>query len=216
VDLAQAAIGPGMAVYTRYAGVLDAEGNPVTVREALALINQVLDEALAEQEGDFDPDTRWALAWFEQFGFGEGRVRRGRNALQGQKHQRGRLVEAGILESRRGKVRLLKPEELPGDWDPVRDGRFTYWEAVHQLVRRLETGGERPPRTSWPSWEAEGTPPANWPTASTPFASARAGQGGPFLQRPGAELARDRPPEPGGEGPSANRAFLERGDKLWP
>lgn len=72
VDLAQAAIGPGMAVYTRYAGVLDAEGNPVTVREALALINQVLDEALAEQEGDFDPDTRWALAWFEQFGFGEG------------------------------------------------------------------------------------------------------------------------------------------------
>ncbi len=71
VDLA-AAIGPGMAVYTRYARVLDAEGKPVTVREALALINATLDEALAEQEGDFDADTRWALAWFEQHGFAEG------------------------------------------------------------------------------------------------------------------------------------------------
>ena len=66
VDLAQAAIGPGMAVYTRYAQVLDAAGKPLSVREALALINQTLDEALAEQEGDFDADTRWALAWFEQ------------------------------------------------------------------------------------------------------------------------------------------------------
>jgi adenine-specific DNA methylase len=72
VDLAQAAIGPGMAVYTRYAKVLDAEGKPLTVREALALINQTLDEALAEQEGDFDADSRWALTWFEQQGFAGG------------------------------------------------------------------------------------------------------------------------------------------------
>ena len=72
VDLAQAAIGPGMAVYTRYAKVLDAEGKPLSVREALALINQTLDEALAEQEGDFDADSRWALAWFEHAGFAEG------------------------------------------------------------------------------------------------------------------------------------------------
>src|SRR5207244_6883005 len=72
VDLAQAAIGPGMAVYTRYSQVLDAAGKPLTVREALALINQTLDEALAEQEGDFDSDSRWALAWFEQSGFDAG------------------------------------------------------------------------------------------------------------------------------------------------
>src|SRR5216110_319720 len=72
VDLAQAAIGPGMAVYTRYAKVLDAEGKPLSVREALALINQSLDEALAEQEGDFDADSRFAVAWFEQQGFSEG------------------------------------------------------------------------------------------------------------------------------------------------
>ena len=74
VDLAQAAIGPGMAVYTRYAKVLDAEGKPLSVREALALINQILDEALAEQEGDFDADSRWALAWFEQKGFSKART----------------------------------------------------------------------------------------------------------------------------------------------
>ena len=72
VDLAQAAIGPGMAIFTRYARVLDAGGKAVSVREALALINETLDEALAEQEGDFDADTRWALAWFDQSGFGEG------------------------------------------------------------------------------------------------------------------------------------------------
>ena len=72
VDLAQAAIGPGMAVYTSYAKVLDASGNRVSVGEALALINQTLDETLAEQEGDFDADSRWALAWFEQHGFDEG------------------------------------------------------------------------------------------------------------------------------------------------
>src|SRR5262249_23819252 len=72
VDLAQAAIGPGMAVYTRYAKVLDAEGKTLTVREALSLINQTLDEALSKQEGDFDADSRWALTWFEQSGFDEG------------------------------------------------------------------------------------------------------------------------------------------------
>ncbi len=88
VDLAQAAIGPGMAVYTRYSQVLDAEGRPLTVREALALINQTLDEALAEQEGDFDADSRWALAWFEQYGFAEGEYGVAETSFQGQEHQR--------------------------------------------------------------------------------------------------------------------------------
>ena len=104
VDLAQAAIGPGMAVYTRYAKVLDAAGKPLSVREALALINQTLDEALAEQEGDFDADTRWAVAWFEQVGFQRGGVRRGRNPLQGQEHQRRRHGGGGhpAIEPRQG------------------------------------------------------------------------------------------------------------------
>jgi putative DNA methylase len=142
VDLAQAAIGPGMAVYTRYTRVLDAEGKPLSVREALALINQTLDEALTEQEGDFDADSRWALAWFEQHGFSEGEfgvadvLARAKNtSVQG-------LVGAGILKSSRGDVRLLKPAELAIDWDPSMDTRLSAWESVHQLIRALESGGE--------------------------------------------------------------------------
>src|SRR5205085_3718208 len=72
VDLAQAAIGPGMAVFTRYSKVMESDGSPMTVRTALGLINQTLDEVLAEQEGDFDPATRWAVDWFSQFGMQEG------------------------------------------------------------------------------------------------------------------------------------------------
>lgn len=142
VDLAQAAIGPGMAVYTRYAQVLDAEGKPLSVRQALALINETLDEALTEQEGDFDADSRWAVAWFEQHGFSDGKfgvadvLARAKNtSVQG-------LVDAGILKSSRGDVRLLKPSELAPDWDPSRDTRLSAWESVHQLIRVLESGGE--------------------------------------------------------------------------
>jgi putative DNA methylase len=142
VDLAQAAIGPGMAVYTRYAQVLDAEGKPLKVRDALALINQTLDEALAAQEGDFDADSRWAVAWFEQHGFSEGEfgvadvLARAKNtSVQG-------LVDAGILKSSRGDVRLLKPSELAANWDPTTDTRLSAWESVHQLIRALESGGE--------------------------------------------------------------------------
>ncbi|MDE2320659.1 MAG: DUF1156 domain-containing protein, partial [candidate division NC10 bacterium] len=153
VDLAQAAIGPGMAVYTRYAKVLDAEGKTLSVREALALINQTLDEALAEQEGDFDADSRWALAWFEQSGFAEGEYGVAETLSKAKNTSVAGMVEAGILASSRGKVRLLKPDELPANWpacrakhgagrDPTTDLRLTAWEMVHQLIRSLEAGGE--------------------------------------------------------------------------
>ena len=142
VDLAQAAIGPGMAVYTRYAKVLDAEGKPIPVRAALALINQTLDEALAEQEGDFDADTRWALTWFEQTGFAEGDFGVANTLAQAKNTGMDGLVEAGIIASGKGKVRLLQPAELPTDWDPTTDTRLTVWEMVHHLVRVLEAGGE--------------------------------------------------------------------------
>ena len=142
VDLAQAAIGPGMAVYTRYAKVLDAEGKPLTVREALALINQTLDEALAEQEGDFDADSRWALTWFEQSGFDEGEYGVAEQLSKSKNTSVAGMVEAGIVESKRGKVRLLMPEELPADWDPATDPRLSAWEIVHQLIRVLASGGE--------------------------------------------------------------------------
>ena len=142
VDLAQAAIGPGMAVYTRYSQVLDAEGKSLSVRQALALINQTLDEALTEQEGDFDADSRWALAWFEQHGFSAGEfgvadvlARAKVTSVQG-------LVDAGIVKASRGDVRLLKPSELPARWNPSTDTRLSAWESVHHLIRVLESGGE--------------------------------------------------------------------------
>jgi putative DNA methylase len=142
VDLAQAAIGPGMAVYTRYTRVLDAEGKPLSVREALALINQSLDEVLAEQEGDFDADSRWALAWFEQSGFAEGEYGVAETLSTAKNTSVAGLAEAGILASKGGKVRLLRPDELSADWDPATDLRLTAWEVVHQLIRGLEAGGE--------------------------------------------------------------------------
>jgi putative DNA methylase len=142
VDLAQAAIGPGMAVYTRYARVLDAEGKPLSVREALALINQTLDEALAEQEGDFDADSRWALTWFEQQGFAEGEYGVAEQLSKSKNTSVAGMVEAGIVESKRGKVRLLRPEELPAAWNPLTDRHRNDWEVVHHLIRALASGGE--------------------------------------------------------------------------
>jgi putative DNA methylase len=142
VDLAQAAIGPGMAVYTRYASVLDASGKALTVRDALTLINQTLDEALAEQEGDFDADTRWALAWFEQSGFTQGEYGVAETLSKAKNTSIAGMVEAGILASKSGKVRLLRPAELPAKWDPARAPRLTTWEVVHQLIRVLELNGE--------------------------------------------------------------------------
>ena len=142
VDLAQAAIGPGMAIYTRYARVLDTHGQPLPVREALALINQTLDEVLAEQEGEFDADTRWALAWFEQAGFDEGDYGIAETLSKAKNTSVDGLVEAGVLVSRGGKVRLLKPGELSEDWNPATDPRLTAWETVHHLVHTLESGGE--------------------------------------------------------------------------
>jgi len=142
VDLAQAAIGPGMAVFTRYSKVLDASGEPLRMRDALALINQVLDETLAEQEGDFDADTRWALAWFEQHGFAEADFGTAETLSKAKNTSVGGMVEAGILASGRGKVRLLRPADLPANWDPAKDPRLTTWEIVHHLIRVLEAGGE--------------------------------------------------------------------------
>ena len=144
VDLAQSAIGPGMAVYTRYVRVLDAAGQSVSVRDALALVNQVLDEVLAEQENDFDADTRWALPWFEQNGFEEGEYGVAEMLSKAKNTSVQGMVDAGTVESRRGKVRLLKPEELDEGWDPATDARLTAWESVHHLIRVLESesGGE--------------------------------------------------------------------------
>jgi putative DNA methylase len=144
VDLAQAAIGPGMAVYSSYTKVLDASGNPVPVHEALALINQTLDEVLAEQEGDFDAETRWALAWFEQSGFADGEFGNAEILSKAKNTSVQGMKTAGILDKKSvgGKVRLLAPSELSDDWDPRDYSHLTVWEVVHHLVRLLESSGE--------------------------------------------------------------------------
>ena len=142
VDLEQAALGPGMAVYTRYARVLDAEGKPLSVRAALALIIQMLDEVLAEQEGDFDADSRWAITWLDQFGFAEGDFGTAEQLSKSKNTSVEGMVEACIVASKGGKVRLLAANELPEDWDPMQDNRLTVWETVHQLIRSLQSGGE--------------------------------------------------------------------------
>ncbi len=143
VDLAQAAIGPGMAVFSRYKKVLETDGSPMRVRTALALINQGLDEVLSELESEFDPDTRWALAWFEQHQFDEGAYGEAEVLATAKALSISHLADAGILHSRAGKVRLLRREELPEDWDPSAIDRLTVWEVTQHLIRRLDQKGEK-------------------------------------------------------------------------
>jgi len=148
VDLAQAAIGPGMAVFSRCKQVLEADGSPMRVRTALALINQVLDEYLTEQEGEYDADTRWALAWYEQYGFNEGPYGDAETLSRAKNTSVEGMTEAGIIWARGGKVRLLRRDELNGSgggsaWDPSKDRRPTVWEAVQHLVRALDKEGEQ-------------------------------------------------------------------------
>lgn len=140
VDLAQASIGPGMAIYTRYSKILDADGKPLSVRMALALINQTLDEVLEEQEGEFDADTRWALAWFEQHGFTEGSFGDAESLSKAKVTSVNGLVEAGIIKSKSGKVALLKKSELDKEWSPENDKRLTVWEITHHLIRAIDDG----------------------------------------------------------------------------
>lgn len=142
VDLAQAAIGPGMAVYSRYSKVLETDGSPLGVRTALTLINQSLDEVLAEQEGEFDADTRWAVAWFEQFGVENGQFGVAETLSKAKNTSVQGMVEAGVITASHGIVRLLRRDELPADWDPSSDTRITSWEIVQHLIRVLETKGE--------------------------------------------------------------------------
>jgi len=142
VDLAQAAIGPGMAVFTRYSKVMENDGSRMGVRTALGLINQVLDETLSEQEGEYDADTRWAIKWFEQYAHNEGPYGDAETLCKAMAVGVNGLVEGGIVAARSGKVRLLKRSEMPADWDPATDNDISHWEVCQQLIRRLQEDGE--------------------------------------------------------------------------
>lgn len=140
VDLAQASIGPGMAVYSRYAKVLEPDGSRLTVRAALQLINRVLDEYLAEQEGELDAASRFAVAWFEQFGFEAGEFGQADVLARAKNTSVDTLAHTGLLRAGAGKVQLYAWDELGDDFDP--DGAVTVWEATHRMVRALNTDGE--------------------------------------------------------------------------
>ena len=142
VDLAQAMIGPGMAVFTRFAKVLEADGSPMSVRTALQIINQELDAHLEAQEGELDRETSWAVAWFEQHGMKEGDFGVAETLSRAKNTAVNGLVEAGIVSARGGRVRLVRREEMPDDWDPATDKRLTAWEATQHLIRTLDQHGE--------------------------------------------------------------------------
>lgn len=142
VDLAQAAIGPGMAVYSRYSRVLEADGSPLTVRTALQLINQELDAFLAESEGDVDADTRFCIAWFEQFGFREAEFGVADVLARAKNTSVDGLANAGVITAGAGKVRLYQWHELDPGWTPQGDKRVTVWECVHHLIERINEHSE--------------------------------------------------------------------------
>jgi len=135
VDFAQAAIGPGMAVFSRYSTVLESNGKPMNVRTALALINGIKDELLGEAVEELDKDTRWAVIWFANTGFGWGEAGQANLLANAQATAVNGLVAAGIVAVKGNQVRLFRPEELPADWDPVKDNRVTVWEMAHHLLR---------------------------------------------------------------------------------
>lgn len=141
VDLPQAAIGPGMAVFTRYTRVIDSDGSTMTVRSALARINEVLDEVLTEQEGDFDATTRLAISWYRQHGYNVGPFGAADSMARARNTSVANMERAGILTGRAGKVSLLPPNRLSADYDPVSDQDISAWEVLHHLVRILDSEG---------------------------------------------------------------------------
>ena len=139
-ELAQSAIGPGMAVFTRYHKVSDIDGNPVPLQEAIAIIKKTLGGILAERDTDFDDITRRAISWFEQYGFAEidiskaeGELEESETLSDATNTDMSNLTESGILKSDADRARLLKPLELPKDWN--KDKRLTIWEITHHLIR---------------------------------------------------------------------------------
>ena len=142
VDLAQAAIGPGMAIYSRYDSILEADGSRMSVHEALILINRAITDYLSPESGNFDADTQFCSGWFEQYGWNSGDFGEADTLARAKGTSVDGVHVAGVIESGCGHVRLLKWKEYPGDWDPKTDNRTPVWEAAHHLIRALSHQGE--------------------------------------------------------------------------
>lgn len=137
VDLSQAIIGPGMAIFSQYKAVLEADGKSMSVNSALALINRFL------AEDDFDSDTQFCIHWFESFGWSDGQYGQAETMSKAKGIGINGLVESGVIIAGGGYVRLYKWIEYPEDWNPLKDTRISVWEALHQLIRVLNTQGEQ-------------------------------------------------------------------------
>ncbi|WP_073695278.1 DUF1156 domain-containing protein [Mycobacterium sp. ST-F2] len=144
VDLPQAAIGPGMAVFSRYSAVLEPDGSKMSVRSALARINEILDQVLNEQEGDFDSTSRFAIAWYRQHGYDTGTFGDANNLANARNTSVDTMDRDGILISRAGKVQLIKPSDLASDYDVLADLHTSNWEVLHHLIKKLEGDGITP------------------------------------------------------------------------
>jgi len=142
VDLAQASIGPGMSIYSRYSKVVESDGTPLGVRTALQLINRALDEVLEEQEGEYDAETRWAIAWFEQYAMEAGEYGIAETLSKAKNMSMENLEHAGLVVSKAGKVSLRKRDELSEEWHPKLNSRLTVWEVMQRLIFALDQKGE--------------------------------------------------------------------------
>lgn len=136
VDLSQAIIGPGMAIFSQYAAVLEADGSPMRVKTALQLINRFL------AEDDFDHDTQFCLHWFEEQGWATGKFGDADVLARAKGTSVSGLQASGVVASGKGELRLLKWPELPSDWSPEDNPRLPVWEALHQLIRAFNQEGE--------------------------------------------------------------------------
>jgi putative DNA methylase len=141
VDLAQAAIGPGVSVFSRYSRIREADGSDMSVRDALLLINATLDEVMDEQEGDFDPDTRFAIKWYRTYGWATESSGTADTLSRATGTSPAALERGGIFEAKGGKARLLSPKTLTADWDPEKDERVSVWEAVVRLAGVMDKDG---------------------------------------------------------------------------
>ena len=141
VDLAQAAIGPGISVFSRYAKVREADGSDMSVRDALQLINATLDEVLGEQESDLDSDTRFAVRWYRQYGWEADSSGIADQLARSSDTSLAELQRGGIFEAKGGKARLLSPTQLNEGWDPAADEHVSVWEATVRLAAVLAKDG---------------------------------------------------------------------------
>ncbi len=138
VDLAQSAIGPGMAVYSRFSKVLEADGSPMSVRSALQIINQELDVFFNEQDGELDTDSRFCVDLYSQCSFNEIKFGDADILARAKNTSVAGLASRGILYAQKGIVHLLGRDEIPTN---VHGNDKVIWLLTQQLTRAMETGG---------------------------------------------------------------------------